>query len=142
MKYITWSLGILMSLVVFIMVSGVFLGEKAEVPPAHVGKILTKNGYKPSTVPPSKFRLEACWAYCDRLVLLEVSDKGLAEKFKLFMPKDQLNMEFEVRMTVSVDSTKIDNIFDRIPPENSKIPFHKIYVSKNSVNPYPSHWIF
>ncbi|WP_062265680.1 SPFH domain-containing protein [Endozoicomonas arenosclerae] len=110
--------------------SGCYLiGEKVEVPPAHVGKILTKDGYKPDTVNPSKFRLDACIAYCDRMVLLEVSDQGLAERFKLFMPKDQLNMEFEVRMTISVDNRMIDKIYDRIPPNNNKIPFNKIYLT-------------
>ena len=42
--------------------------ERVEVPPAHKGKILTKNGYKPETVSPSKFRLDWCWWYCDKLV--------------------------------------------------------------------------
>lgn len=38
-------------------------GPKVEVPPAHVGKIMTKDGYQESLVPTSKFRLPWCWAY-------------------------------------------------------------------------------
>ncbi|GGA65238.1 hypothetical protein GCM10011369_03350 [Neiella marina] len=104
-------------------------GEKVEVPPAYVGKILTKNGYKPETVTPSKFRLDSCFAYCDRLVLLEASDSGKTEKFALFMPKDQLNMSFDVRMTISVDDSKIDNVFDRIPPQKGVIASNMIYIT-------------
>lgn len=97
-------------------------GEKVEVPPAHVGKILTKNGYKPDTVPPSKFRLEWCWAYCDKLVTLEIADQSGKESFKLFMPKDQLNMTFDVRFTLAVpnDETVVAQIFDRVSPSISE----------------------
>lgn len=92
-------------------------GDKVEVPPAFVGKVLTKNGYKPETVPPSKFRLDACIWYCDKLVLLEAADKGMKEEFNLFMPKDQLNMAFDVRFTMSVasDEKSINAIYNRIP---------------------------
>lgn len=91
-------------------------GEKVEVPPAHVGAVLTKNGYKPELIPPSKFRLEACWAYCDRLVLVETADKGGVEEFRLFMPKDQLNMEFDIRFTLAVsdDPKTVQTILNRI----------------------------
>ncbi|MCG8354695.1 MAG: hypothetical protein MI920_03905 [Kiloniellales bacterium] len=107
------------------------------MPPAHVGKILTKTGYKPETVPPSKFRLEACWAYCDRLILLEVADRGMTESFKLFMPKDQLNMEFGIRFTLSArsDENSINRIFDRIPAVENEdsgdlyIPLERVYTT-------------
>lgn len=96
--------------------------ERVEIPPAHKGKILTKNGYKPETVSPSKFRLDWCWWYCDKLVLLEASDVGMKETFRLFMPKDQLNMSFDVRFTMSVrdEQKAIDSIFARIPPSRGK----------------------
>ena len=31
-------------------------GVKVEVPPAHVGKIMTKDGYQDNLIPTSKFR--------------------------------------------------------------------------------------
>ena len=105
------------------------IGKKVEVPPAHVGKILTKNGYKPDSVPPSKFRLDPCLAYCDSMVLLEVSDKPMKETFQLFMPKDQLNMSFDVRMTMSIAKKEIDSIYDRIPPRKGKIHFETVYAT-------------
>ena len=51
-------------------------GARVEVPPAHVGKIMTKDGYQDTLIPTSKFRLSPCWAYCDRLVTLDVADKA------------------------------------------------------------------
>lgn len=101
--------------------------DRVEVPPAHVGKILTKNGYKPETVPPSKFRLDMCFYYCDKLVTLAIADFGHKEQFKLFMPKDQLNMSFDVRMTGAINGESIANIFDRIPPVNNNISVTHVY---------------
>lgn len=103
----------------YVMLAGLLLvacGERVEVPPAHVGKILTKNGYQPDTIPPSKFRLEPCWFYCDTLVVAQASDVGIEESFELFMPKDQLNMTFDVRGTFAIktDDNSINQIFDRV----------------------------
>lgn len=110
-------------------------GFKVEVPPAHVGKILTKNGYAPETIPPSKFRLQACWAYCDKLTTLEVSDTRLMEKLTVFMPDDKLNLTVDIRGTFSIpsDPKTIDALFDRVPATEtnnknlSKIDAKKIY---------------
>lgn len=104
-------------------------GERVEVPPAHVGKILTKNGYREETVMPSKFRLEACWSYCDKLIVLQASDAQIEEEMRLFMPKDQLNMKFDVRATVSIgnDDKSVNMIFDRIPSSGNKIELDRVY---------------
>ncbi|NTS77213.1 Band 7 protein [Catenovulum sp. SM1970] len=123
------TLLILMAILVLTFGGCSIIGKKVQVPPAHVGKILTKDGYKLETVKPSKFRLDPCIAYCDALVLLEVSDKPMRESFQLFMPKDQLNMSFDVRMTMSVVKEQIDSIYDRIPPNQDLIPFETVYVT-------------
>lgn len=106
-------------------------GSKVEVPPAHVGKILTKNGYAPETITPSKFRLEPCWAYCDRLITLEVSDSALSEKLSVFMPEDKLNLTVDVRGTYSIpnDERTINALFDRISMtgEERIIPAQYVY---------------
>lgn len=109
--------------VLFVLVG---CGSRVEVPPANVGKILTKNGYAPETVPPSKFRLPACWAYCDRLVLLEASDNSLREMLTVFMPKDKLNITVDIRGTFSIPTQPktIDSIYDRVvaaPSEDSDV---------------------
>lgn len=92
-------------------------GSKVEIPPAHVGKILGKNGYAPDTISPSKFRLQPCFAYCDSLVLLEASDTSFKESMTVFMPKDKLELTVEVRGTLSVPTSAaiVDSLYDRIP---------------------------
>lgn len=91
-------------------------GARVEVPPAHVGKVLTKNGYAPETIPPSKFRLPFCVVACDKLVVLEASDSMMHESLDLFMPKDKLKLQVEVRgtFTVPTDSNTVNALFDRV----------------------------
>ena len=35
-------------------------GESVQVPPAYVGKILSKDGFQPGLIKPSQFRLPIC----------------------------------------------------------------------------------
>ena len=91
-------------------------GSKVEVPPAHVGKIMTKNGYNEGVVQTSKFRLEFCTVYCDKLVTLDVSDRAVTEQMSLFVPQDKLNMAFEIKLTLAVNPDKFDEIYTLIPP--------------------------
>lgn len=92
-------------------------GEKVEVPPAHVGKIMTKDGYQDNLIPTSKFRLEKCWAYCDRLVLLDVSDKAYQESMSIFIPEDKLNLDVTIRATLSINPSKTTELFTAISPK-------------------------
>ena len=104
-------------LTILLLSLGIFgCGAAVEVPPAHVGKILTKNGYAPETITPSKFRLQPCAAYCDKLVLLQASDVGLKESMTVFMPEDKLNLTVEIRGTYSVAASQkhVDQLFDRM----------------------------
>jgi hypothetical protein len=91
-------------------------GQKVEVPPAHVGKIMTKDGYQESLIPTSKFRLGQCWAYCDRLVLLDVSDKAYQESMNIFIPEDKLNLEVTIRATLSINPKKTAELFNAVAP--------------------------
>lgn len=94
-------------------------GQRVEVPPAHVGKIMTKDGYQEALIPTSKFRLSPCWAYCDRLVLLDVSDKAYQEVLSIFIPEDKLNLEVAVRATLSINAAKTSELFNTISPTSS-----------------------
>lgn len=94
-------------------------GERVEVPPAHVGKIMTKDGYQDNLIPTSKFRLSACWAYCDRLVMLDVSDKAYQESMSIFIPEDKLNLDVTVRATLSVNPKKTTELFNTISPQEA-----------------------
>lgn len=95
-------------------------GVKVEVPPAHVAKVMTKDGYQKNLIPTSKFRLPGCWTYCDRLVLLDVSDKAFTESLVIFMPKDKLNLSVAVRTTLSVNPKKTEELFNSISPVPGK----------------------
>lgn len=89
-------------------------GQQVEVPPASVGKIMTKDGYQEGTIPPSKFRLAACWAYCDKLVTIETSDKSYVESMTIFIPEDKLNLKVDVRTTLSLKPNNA--LFSAITP--------------------------
>lgn len=110
-------------------------GQRVEVPPSFEGKVLTPQGYKPDTIPPSIFRLDPCWtpgAICDKLVLIEKTDNGVKEQFQLFMPKDQLTLTFDLRMTASIRDGATDSILNRmqaIPTQGGGrlIDFQRVY---------------
>lgn len=109
-------------------------GTKVEVPPAHVGKVMTKDGYREGLVPTSAFRLDACINYCDRLVILDVSDQAFSEPLEIFVPKDKLKMGIQIRTTLSVNPSKTEELFNLITPvekdnETSLIEAKKVYTT-------------
>lgn len=92
-------------------------GERVEVPPAHVGKIMTKDGYQENLIPTSKFRLDKCWGYCDRLVIMDIADKPYKEDLSIFIPGDQLNLGVTVQATLSINPKKTEELFKSITPK-------------------------
>ena len=91
-------------------------GARVEVPPAHVGKIMTKDGYQENVVPPSKFRLSPCLVYCDRLILLDTSDKTVTEQMEIFIPEDKLNLAIGIQATLSLNPSKTESLFGTLQP--------------------------
>jgi hypothetical protein len=107
-------------------------GQMVEVPQAHVGKIKTKQGLKEGTISPSKFRLEWCWAYCDDLIVLDVSDSKYIESFETYMPKDELMLKYKVSLMLTVDPAKYDFVFQNVPAQDSTsdtqlVPLQTVY---------------
>ena len=107
-------------------------GTAVEVPPAHVGKIMTKDGYQDNLIPTSKFRLPPCFMYCDRLVLLDTSDRANVEKLSIFIPTDKLELLVDVQTTLSVNPAKTGALFTTLSPSEvtgyvSAIPWASIY---------------
>lgn len=94
-------------------------GDQVEVPTAHRGIISTSAGLQDTILPPSKIRLEGFCLACDSLIVAEVSDYPILEEMELFMPKDRLNITFEVRGTfaTSDDPEQLKTIFSRVPPQ-------------------------
>ena len=90
-------------------------GEKVEIPPGHVGKIMTKDGYREGLIPTSKLRLDKCWAYCDRLVIMDNTDKSYVEPMTIFIPADKLNINVDLRATLAVDPVKAEPLFNKLP---------------------------
>ena len=92
-------------------------GKRVEIPPAHVGKIMTKDGYQDNIIPTSKMRLEPCIVYCDRLVVLDIADKAYKEDLNIFIPADQLNLGVIVQATLSIEPKKTAELFNSISPK-------------------------
>lgn len=108
-------------------------GQPVEVGPAEVGKVMTKDGYQEGIISTSKFRLPACFAYCDKLVVLDVSDQTKVTNMQIFMPEDKLNLNVGLQMTLSIDTTKVNSLFSTIPPtehnDKTLISFNRIYAT-------------
>lgn len=108
---------------------GWFIGEKVEVPPAHVGKIMGQNGYREGVIPTSKFRLDGCVVWCDKLITMSIADFTVAETMEVFMPEDKLIMKFQLGITLSPNPAQFDSLFNRVAPEGDTIPITGIYVT-------------
>lgn len=113
-------------------------GERVEVPTAHVGLVKTGDGIEEEIHEPSSFRLPASLMVKNQLILIETSHFAQKESMRLFMPKDNLNFEFDVRGTYSISknsasalankmTAKPDGENDRILEINSK-SVYDIYV--------------
>lgn len=103
-------------LLVFLALS-FFVGCSEQIPPAHKGKILTKNGYLPEIHPPSRV-----WTYNfmrpnDNLVIIETGTSTVKEPMSVIM-QDKLTLSFDVRFRGRIDgSTSILNaMFNDVSP--------------------------
>lgn len=110
-------------------------GKQVSIEPGYIGKLNTPSGLSEETIPPSKIRLNGMCFVCDDLYLLEASDRRVVEKITVFMPKDQLNIDMDVRATLAIenDPATVNPIFARIPAEETakdrifKISFARVY---------------
>lgn len=108
-------------------------GDRVQVPPASVGKVMTSSGYKKGVIPTSSFKLESClpWEACQKLVTLSTADNVVTEQMTLFMPKDRLNMNFTLQASLRIKEDSVDGLFSSIPPQNDNgkmsIPISSVY---------------
>ena len=92
-------------------------GERVEVTPGSVARIIGESGYKDGIIQPSRFRMDSCLIVaCDRLVTLGVSDFSITEPMNMMMPKDKLEMKFDLRMTISTDEKSQEFLFAKVKP--------------------------
>lgn len=115
-------------------------GQKVDIPPGYVGKILTPKGYKEQIIPPSKTRLDFCWSYCDKLILLQSSDIRASESMKIFMPEDKLELGTRVELGLTLNPEKYNYVFDKVPPKDVESRVGSISVSTAYDN-YAAHII-
>ena len=90
-------------------------GERVEVPPGFVGKVMTKDGYQEGLIPTSKLRLAPCMNYCDRMVIMDNTDKSYVEPMEIFIPADKLNIKVDLRATLAVDPQRAEPLFNKLP---------------------------
>lgn len=98
-----------------------------QVPPAHKGKVLTRAGYKPDLVPPSRVTL---WGF-DKLVLVETGTATFKEPMTVLM-SDRLELKFDVRgrVRLSGDTNVVHSMFDDITPdETGLMSVKKVYAT-------------
>lgn len=124
------------ALISVVAVASTGCGQRVEVPPASVAKIMSENGYQKDTIGPSKFRLSTCWAgtACDKLIIIDQADKSVSEALEILMPQDKMIMRVSVQATLSVNPTKVDALFNSVSPDMGKdsdqvgeIPWNTIY---------------
>ena len=107
-------------------------GERVEIPPAHVGKILGASGYHQEVIPSSRFRLPFCLVSvnCDKLVVMDVSDNAFNEDLTIFIPKDKLNVEVKVRTVLAVQPEKVNGLFSSVSPASNEGSQRYISISR------------
>lgn len=109
-------------------------GELVEVPPAHVGKIMTKDGYREGIIGTSKFRLDRCINYCDKLVLLPVADAANVENLEIFMPQDKLKLKVAIRTNLTItDKKQMESLFNSIAPVDSEERVSTARIARDAV---------
>ncbi|HMO19032.1 MAG TPA: SPFH domain-containing protein [Oligoflexia bacterium] len=99
-----------------------FRGSLVEVPTGHVSRVKTTQGFTGPVKKPSIFRLPSNWFGLNpsKAILAETSDHRVVENIPaLYMPKDNLNLAFEVIGTFSVkeDEKMIEGLFERLTPK-------------------------
>lgn len=111
-------------------------GEKVEVPPGHVGKLMTKDGYQETLIPTSKFRLPFCNAYCDKLVVLDTTDNRYSEPLRIYIPADKLNIDLNIEATLRINPDKANNLFAQLPQTPGDSAQQSLITSQSVYNTY------
>lgn len=100
-----------------IAIASIFMvscGARVEVPIAHVGKIKTATGLMEGLKYPSTFRLPVGFTTKPELIIAETSHFAVSEQMSMFMPKDKLNLTFEVKATMFIDPDKSEELFSKL----------------------------
>lgn len=108
-------------------------GRRVEVPPAHVGLVKTADGIQEEVHQPSSFRLPFSMMVKNQLILVETSQFVMTEKLKVFMPRDKLNFDFEIRGTFAVSPDSARTVADKITADTNEDKDHILYIDADNV---------
>jgi regulator of protease activity HflC (stomatin/prohibitin superfamily) len=113
-----------MKKILVLLVLFMVIGCTEQIPPAHLGKVLSSSGYSPDVYPPGRVN---AWGR-DRLILLETGTRTVSEPLTLIMA-DKLTLRADVKFRTRVKGTDqvINAMFNDIVPVDSKVSLDQVY---------------
>lgn len=113
-----------MKLLIALTVLLTLAGCTQQIPPAHLGKILSTSGYSPDVHPPGRVTVTGR----DRLILLETGTQTAKEMLTIIM-KDKLTLTADVRFRTRIKGTDavINSMFNDITPKDSRVTLNQVY---------------
>lgn len=111
-------------LIPLLAILAIATGCTQQVPPAHLGKLLTPDGYTPDVYPPSRVTVMGR----DALILLETATATATEPMTVIM-QDKLTLTADVRFRVRIagDKATINSMFNDITPVNNRVSLAQVY---------------
>jgi regulator of protease activity HflC (stomatin/prohibitin superfamily) len=111
--------------------AAVVTGCSQQVPPAHLGKELTRNGYSTDVIPPSRVYgyglINSLWAQ-KQLILLETGTQMVEEPLKMRLAdRVELNFDVRIRTRIAGDERTINSMFNDITPQNGRVSLAMVY---------------
>jgi len=115
------------SLLAVIVSIVVLQGCTQPVPPAHLGKVLTKVGYTPDIHPPGLVPGFGPFSR-SKLILLETGTRAITEKVNVKLA-DKADLTFDVRFRTRIagDERVINPMFNDITPVDQKVTLMSVY---------------
>lgn len=101
-------------------------GCSEQIPPAHLGKLLTPSGYSPDVYPPSRVTVIGR----DQLILLETGTQTKTERLTVIM-KDKLTLTADVKFRTRIKGSDgvINSMFNDISPVDGKVSLQQVYAT-------------
>lgn len=110
-------------------------GKMVEVPPAAVGIVKDKEGYVGDFIPPSAFRLPACFMDpCPSPVYIGLNHNRVTESMDVFLPKSNMQIDdVQVNIVAGIrnDPGSLRQVLTKVSPSIAKgdywITFNQVY---------------
>lgn len=119
-------------IVLLVIAATLFLtGCSQQIPPAHLGKELTRNGYSPDVLPPGRVYgygpINALWTK-KQLILLETGTRMVEEPLTMRLA-DRVELSFDVRIRTRIagDDRTINGMFNDLTPVDGRVTLPMVY---------------